>query len=151
MKEEVIVCSLSIKQLGQKVYFQIPLPCDTKRIIGLEFGIMPDEGSTSLPCTEINPFFQIVENEPIGRLVLQVPSCERLFYQADLIKDNNIHYGENINHLCLPKLWTHGRKREEVSVSVFSADFVEGFFVNKKYDDDEYDLHLYLWLEKCAV
>jgi hypothetical protein len=162
MQQEVVPYTVAISQLGQKAYFQIRLPHDTKRIIGLEYGIMPDEGAVSIPpAPTINPYLQIQANELYGRLVLQVPGVAGIFYQGDIIKDRNIQFGENIAFAFLPAvanihfpswhpaLWTHGRKREEFMLQVDNADFVEGLFWNTKTEADPYNLHIYLWTEKC--
>lgn len=152
MREEAIVTRLYIKSVGQKVYFQIALPRDTKNIIGLEYGLMPDTGGPAPPPPPgIDPFFQILPSEHIGKLVLRTSGCGGgIIYQGDITKDSNIHFGDTISPVVWPPLnWTHGRKREEIEISVADNNWVEGFFSNEK-EDDHYYLHLYLWIEKCA-
>jgi len=130
-------------------YFQIRMPHDTCRIIGLEYGMLPDEGTTQLPPTNIDPHFQMQTNEQFGRLTLQVPGCVGIFYQGELIKDKNIHMGEAVGFVnWQPGLWTHSRKRTEIELNVPGAPFVEGLFCNMHEDDDPYWVHIYLWIER---
>lgn len=149
MKEEVIVHRLYFSNNGERKYFQIPFPRDCKRVIGFEYGVMPDEGGPAPPIG-IDPVFEIHPNERIGQLSLQIQGCGSHFHQFDLVKDTNIHSGDTISpKLWEPLNWTHGRKRLETELNVQDADWVEGCFMNEKQDGDHFYLHLYLWIEKC--
>lgn len=148
-QQEVIAYTIPITQPGQTAYFQIRMPHNLKRIIGLEWGMLPDEGEIAIPPSTIDPHFQFEPNELFGRLVLQAASCGGIFYQDDLVKDKNITLSENIGFRhWLPALWTHSRKKTEWELSLPHTDFVEGFFWNKKADPEPYLVHIYLWIEK---
>jgi|SRR6186713_3327804 len=152
MQQEVVAYTIPVTRQGQMEYFQIRMPHNTARIIGLEFGMLPDEGQISLPVTTIDPHFQMRANEQFGRLTLQVPSCGGIFYQGELTKDKNIHLGEAVGFInWQPGLWTHGRKRSEVELSLPGATFVEGLYCNMNEEDDQYFVHIYLWIEKIAA
>ena len=61
---------------------------------------------------------------------LQVAGCENSFFQGNLVEDRNIKYGEGIAALLWsPQLFTHGRKREEIELSVNSdTTILEGVY-----------------------
>lgn len=159
MKEEVIIKSLHIEKIGEKQFFQISLPHDTKRIIGIEYGTTAKDG-VPLP----SPFFAIGgDQDPslwleaskiIGRLVLRTAGCTGIFYQDDLVEDKNIHFGENIAPvLWTPFQWTHGRKRHETKISVGENRLIHGFYQDSwgigEFETLSYNLNIYLWIEKC--
>jgi hypothetical protein len=152
MQQQVVAYTIPVTREGQMEYFQIRMPHDTARIIGLEYGMLPDEGQISIPPgNTIDPHFEMRTNEQFGRLTLQVPGCGGIFYQGELTKDKNIHLGEAVGFRnWQPGLWTHGRKRTEVELSLPGADFVEGLFCNMHEDDDLWYVHIYLWIERTA-
>ncbi len=152
MQQEAIALTIPVTRLGQMEYFQIRLPHNLQRIIGVEFGMLPDQGQVTLPVSPIDPHFQLRSNEGFGRLTLQIPNCGGIFYQGELYKDKNIHFGENIGFRYWgPGIWTHCRKRHEMEVHVGKADFVEGLYCNTHADSDPYFVHVYLWIEKARV
>ncbi|GGA89969.1 hypothetical protein [Puia dinghuensis] len=151
-QQEVIAYTIPVTRQGQKAYFQIRMPHNLRRIIGVEWGMLPDQGERGLPPSPIDPHFQFQPNELFGKLVLQAPGCGGIFYQDDLVKDKNIHLDENIGFRnWTPALWTHNRKKAEWELSLPHTDFVEGYFWNQRTDDDAYFVHIYLWIEKTAA
>jgi len=155
IREEVIAQSLSITRIGQRKYFQVSLPRDTKRIIGLEYGAIKKQGEPASfmppPVTLADPVFWIYADKIIGKLMLR---AGRMFYQADLIEYRNIHLGETIIFPGWePKPWTHGGRMEEIELSVLTdTALIEGFFQDSwgqgEFETLSYQLHLYLWIEK---
>ena len=162
MKEEVIVKSLRINRIGESQYFQITVPRDVKRIIGLEYGAIEKDGVLrpspfrTFEAGEDNISLSIFPNTMIGRLVLRTAGCEGVFYQDDLIEDSNTHFGEVIAPvLWEPKRWTHGRKRHHIEFSIEENNVIYGFFQDSwgsnEYETFSYKLNLYLWIEKCIA
>jgi len=94
-------------------------------------------------------------NKSIGRLSLQSPGSESVFFENTLLDNRNQVLNEGISSISLqPFEWTHSRKREEISFSVDNnTRFIEGFFQDSfgvdEYESLQYNLHLYLWIEKC--
>ena len=121
MREEVIIQQLSIDRIGKKIYFQIRLPRDAKRIIGLEFGTMEKDG-TKIPGAGGSPFVPFTKfsaNKVIGDITMQVPGNENIFFQHCIIEDRNITLGEQIaTDAWKPQLWVHHTKRLEMCLSV---------------------------------
>jgi len=163
MKEEVIVQSLDIKKIGEKQFFQISLPHDTKKIIGIEYGAMGKEG-VLLPSPSSAPLFafggdddsslDFFENKIVGRLMLRGSSCSGIFYQDDVVENQNPHIGENIaSVIWSPQFWTHGRKRHEIELRVCENRLIHGFYEDSwgigQYQTLSYTLNIYVWIEKC--
>src|SRR5438128_1029793 len=163
--EEVIIESLEVRIIGQRIYFQVMLPKDTKRIIGFEYGVMEKSGyaiSTPSPPGDtipgpipeddiLEPFLNIVSNKVIGSLTLKIAGEENLFFQGDLVENRNYFFGE-MNTLK-PSVWVCGVKRHETDLSVGNnTPLVEGFFHDSygvnEYTALTYKLGLYLWIEK---
>ncbi len=152
LQQEVVVLTIPVTQQGQMEYFQIKLPHNLQRIVGIEYGMLPDQGSTALPVTNIDPYFQLRANEWFGRLTMSIPTCGGIFYQWDLYKDKNIHFTEAIGFKYWePAIWTHSRKRHEVEIEVGKASFVEGLYCNTRPDSANYFVHIYLWVEKTQA
>jgi hypothetical protein len=163
MKEEVIVKSLDIKKIGERQFFQISLPHDTKKIIGIEYGVMAKEG-VLLPSPTFAPSFafggeddsslDFFKNKTVGRLVLRTASCSEIFFQEDVVENRNPHLGENITAvLWSPQFWTHSRKRHEIELCVCESRMVHGIYEDSwgfdEYQTLSYTLNIYLWIEKC--
>lgn len=158
MKEEAIAISWDINFSGQYLYFQLSLPKDTHRIIGLEYGtidkvMITDKVGFMMGVAAVPGPFEVVANAVKGRITLQVPGCENLFFQGDIAEDKNGHMGEVAAQLqWLPAPWTHSRKREEISFSVDKqSSLIEGFYkdVSTEISFSPYRLRLFLWIEKC--
>lgn len=160
-REEAIVITLRISRMGEKHYFQVPLPQDTVKIIGFEFGVLGHTGTrinnrvSPRFAMRYDPF-HVLANKVIGSVTLWSASPENIFFQQDLIEDRNDRLNEGIPSLLWsPAPYIQGRKREEVSFSVEpAASFMEGFYEDSwgtgEYITLSYVLHLYLWIEKCA-
>jgi hypothetical protein len=162
INEEAIVQILSVNRIGEIIHFQVQLPTDTKRIIGLEYGVTGQNGVPLAdpeppPVAEGQPSFRLYANKVIGKISLQNPGSENVFYQGNLIEDRNAELHEGTaSTLWQPASWTHSRKREEVSLNVEgNTSFIEGFFQDSwgtnEYESLAYKLHLYLWIEKCKA
>lgn len=165
MNEEVIVQVVRIARIGERVYFQIPLPNDARKIIGIEYGTLKKEGEpiagpmrmAEEESSSGDPYFQVIPNKAIGSLILQSPGSENIFFQGNLVENRNQALNEGISSISFqPCDWTHCRKREEISFSVDNnTRFIEGFFQDffgaEEYETLQYNLHLYLWIEKCKT
>ena len=153
MKQEAIVESFIIERKGEMRQFQILLPRDTNRIIGLEYGVSELYEDPAVPLDPNENALLFLRNKVIGSIILRTNGCEGIFYQSDLIEDSNIHFGETIAPVnALP--WSHGRKKHEVELSIKENRIVYGFFKNYLgsvgfNSSIYYRLNLYLWIEKC--
>jgi len=160
MIQEAITQKLLIERMGEKQHFQITLPRDTRRIIGLEYGTLEKDGNSvpsAIPVPAISDYFKVSPSKVIGRLSLRSSGAEGFFYQADLTEDRNANLHEvPIGVLWQPRAWTHGRKWEEISFNISThIRLIEGLFEDSygigEYNNFTYQLGLYLWIEKCSV
>lgn len=162
-KEEAIVYTLSITKSEEAKNFQIRLPDDTKRIIGLEWGVVrtfyaitgnyTDPEWWQFPNTN-DLSFQVKPTRVIGELTLQTMGTENIFFRGEVNEiDNNLFWADfskpSMNQF---KEWTHGRKREELEINVASDRIVEAYYKDRwgivNAVIARYKLHLYLWIEK---
>jgi len=160
IRQQVIVTILTISRIGQRVYFQIKLPKDATRIIGVEYSVFGMHTVNTFfkaalkPSPPVNIFFNVVSNDPIGRLTLLSPGNANIFFQADIIDYSNIHLYHEITAFTFPPTpWSHSGKSEEWGVDVDGdVAIIEGNFKDGRaadsYDGFEYNLHVYLWIEK---
>lgn len=147
IREQVVITSIRITKAGQIKHFQIKLPKNTTRIIGVELGgrwlVRTKDGTVVYPkeATE-QPVYEPVETAPakvvlevraaeewrsnlfkrsplIGELKLQ--SCEEanIFYAADIRADANIAYGDfSQSAYWRPNVFTHQTQTFEERVIV---------------------------------
>ena len=163
MKEEAIVTTLSITKPKEIKNFQINLPGDANRIIGVESGAIRtfyaetgnyvDPEWWAFPNTN-DLLFQVKPNKSIGEFTLQTLGTENIFFKGEMKdKDSNIFWADfskpDINQFTE---WTHSRRREEVEVNVKSNSIVEACYKDRWGILNElvvrYTFHLYLWIEK---
>ncbi len=159
MRHQAIVHTLRINRMGERVHFQMPLPHDTKAVIGLEFNTRKIYSETMVGPFEIgfegDTGFNRSLNKVIGKLSLQNSGCENLFYQGDLMEDRNAGLHEGIPAiLYTPQHWIQSGKREEINFQV-GRGTIEGCFQDSygidEYTQLQYELVLYLWIEKCGT
>ncbi len=155
ISEEVIVQTLAINHIGEKVHFQIMLPEDTTKIIGLEYDAIREYMVPDTLTITTGDLWSLYPNQAIGRLALSVPGRENKFFEGHLVEDRNVWFGEIEKGIFQKKHWTHGRKREELMLQMSgTSTLLEGFFSDSwglgELDELRYKLHLYLWIEKCV-
>lgn len=159
IRQEVIVHKLFIDRFRQVVAFQVRLPKDTSRIIGLEYNARKiyyePEGSIlrEAPAPEGDNSFLLMPNKTIGQLSLGNFNCAGLFYQGDLIENRNAEHLERIASLqYTASPWIQSTKSEEICFCV-TGNTIEALFKDtygvEEYEYLEYELSLYFWIEKC--
>ena len=121
--EKVIVAPLRIIAAGQICHFQVRIPRDAKRIIGIETGLLysPPQGGAQ------PSIFQFTADTFLGDLRLQ--SCEdtNIFFAEDIYgRDNNLGFGDFAAALSplprLPEIYSY--KREEFMVNTYGTTTV---------------------------
>lgn len=159
IKEQAVVHRILITRLGEKVFFQVRLPRDAHRVIGLEYDACKSEGNGYVSRLafgwEGDTSFKRRKNKLIGRLTLRNSGCEGVFYQGDLIEDRNEWQYEGIAALgYTPRVWMLSTKRLETSFNV-NGGLIEGYYEDHygfgEYTELMYELRLYFWIEKCIV
>jgi|SRR6185437_2810848 len=167
-KEKVILTKLPITKVGQVVNFQVKIPRDASRIIGIELS-----GCYSNPPVEQQPAaakfalatearisksFNILQFTPspfVGDVRLQ--SCEdtNVFYSGDVyLADNNLGFGDfSATGLFPAKTETHGYKRYECVVNTNGeTTILKGVYRDRQTANSKpqyaYTVNVYVWYEK---
>lgn len=140
LKEKGIITKLPITQAGQIVHFQVKIPRDALRVIGMEvsarysnmqvgqpigivgigFNIPSQHSYARLARRSVGETFQFTQDLFLGDLRLQ--SCEdtNVFFAENVyFADENLGYGDfsAINPRFQPVSETHGYKRYECVVN----------------------------------
>lgn len=176
MKEQVIIQPISITRRGQQNFFQVKLPRDTHRIIGIESGlIVLDCPPYAFSPLQGNPGL-ILRNNLMGVMQLKANGRPDIFYAKEIFeRDLNIGAGElrlflydppNERRLSLRRIFvppdgnsfsfspscTHGTKREEDPLNICDCTVINGHFKDSIGEVMGYDLSykvmLYIWIEK---
>jgi len=165
MKEEIILHREYITKLGEQKYFQIELPQDINKIIGIETGVFrygttnalyggnPAEYAGSDP---LDPLFEIVFNDPIGSLSLQAQDHPGIIYQGVARQEDwNWKWADFTQALYngIFDQYSHDRKRhEDIILTDFCTTKITGHYKDSwgsHYSNHvEYDLLIYLWIER---
>lgn len=175
MREEVIIQSIGITKKNEQQFFQVKLPRDTNKIIGIETGIYIQAAPLySFVPSEDNSGF-IRRNNMMGVLQLQTNGKPDIFYSKEIFeRDLNIGEAEikiipdqpkkeekvaflreeppDGNSFDFFTCWTHGSKREEDSLNICGCTLINGQFkdaVGEYFGTDiSYKVILYIWIER---
>lgn len=151
LAEKVILQQLFISQMGQIKTFQLRMPSDAKRIIGVEATISGFDTDDGIDGE--NAFRFIIRPVAVaGELRLQNLGSANLFYSSEVkLSDRNLAFGDCSKPLLwIRKAWTHDYRREEDPVLIQeSSPVVQGSYRDKLSEaghiDYEYTLTIYLW------
>jgi hypothetical protein len=165
IREEIILHREYIEKLGQQKHFQVKLPIDVKRIIGIETGVFRYASSNSIfggnPAEDpqsdpLDPLFKISFNDPIGKLTLQTQDFPGIIYQADVRQtEKNFKWADFTQTLYdgLFDQYSHDKNRFENTIAVdLCKQVIEGHYRDSWGEHQsyhiEYELLIYLWIEK---
>lgn len=175
MKEEVIIQSIGITKKKEQSFFQVKLPRDTNKIIGIETGlyILAAPLYSFVPPEDNSGFIR--RNNLMGVLQLQTNGKPDIFYSKEIFeRDLNIGEAEikiipgqpkQEEKVALLKVeppdgnsfdfftcWTHGSKREEDPLNICGCTLINGQFkdaVGEYFGTDiSYKIILYIWIER---
>ncbi len=170
MKEEVIIQTISISKRGQQNFFQVKLPRDTHKIIGVETGLyVLNVPGYFIPAQELSMLIR--RNYMMGVVQLQANGKPDVFYSKEIFeRDINIGAGEvkvfpppvvimerkadapDGNNFDYFTLWTHGTKREEDPLNICGCTVINGQYkdaIGEYFQTDvNYKIMLYIWIER---
>lgn len=94
MKEQVIIQAISISKRGQQNFFQVKLPRDAHKIVGIETGLnVLNVSGYFIPAQELSKLVR--RNNLMGVVQLRVSEKPDIFYSKEIFeKDINIGAGE---------------------------------------------------------
>lgn len=171
IREQVVITGIRVTKAGQVKHFQVKLPKNTTRIIGVELGgrwLTETKGDAPIPAEVIKEKTRVevlaVEGTPsslffkrnllIGEIKLQ--SCEEanIFYAADVLVDNNIGLGDySQKKLWRPSVFTHQTQALEERVIVDGdSTIIQGVYKDRYTEQTKlspnYLINLYVWTER---
>ena len=175
MKEEVIIQSIGITKKNEQQFFQVKLPRDTNKIIGIETGlyILAAPLYSFVPSEDNSGFIR--RNNMMGVLQLQTNGKPDIFYSKEIFeRDLNIGEAEikiipdqpkqeekvaflreeppDGNSFDFFTCWTHGSKREEDPLNICGCTLINGQFkdaIGEYFGRDiSYKVILYIWIER---
>lgn len=136
--ERLIVKRFQITSANQQLLFQIRLPRDSKRIVGV---------LTTITATKA------FRSRDIGSLWLATPSMGEVFY-TEILSAKQSDYGISIlpsidqSGYDTGSLWVSGSKIEFSSMNrPVTETIVEGFYSDERTVDGSYTLLIYLKIE----
>lgn len=161
MKERVIIQVLQISRKGELQHFQVRIPRDAARIIGVETGVRV-LSQTELGWVRLlygkykwdDNAFAFYKTMLMGDVRLQ--SCEQsnLFYAGEVYeREINLGAGDFTSRQWPVKEWTHGLKREEVMAEA-SGDttILQGTYRDRIGEHlnmhVKYEVKIYVWYER---
>lgn len=169
MIEQVIIQTISISKRGQQTFFQVKLPRDTHKIIGIEAGLyMLNVPGYFIPVQELSKLVR--RNHLMGVVQLRANTKIDVFYSKDVFeRDINIGADEmkiipsqvvmerkgeqpDGNSFDYFTHWTHGSKREEDPLNVCGCTVINGQYkdaIGEYFQTDvNYKVMLYIWIER---
>ncbi len=176
IREQVLTQTIPVTKRQQQVFFQLKLPRDTHKIIGMETGLFVIQAPPEFFVPSSDAGGVIRRNLLMGTLQLQANGSTDVFYSKDIFeRDINTGLGElkrfvtqvqdapplqflliNVppdgNGFEFYNSWSHGRKREEDPLSICNCLVIYGWFKDAAYatinTDIIYQVTLYVWIER---
>jgi hypothetical protein len=164
--ETLTAYSIRITKKGEWKYFQVRLPKDATKIIGIETGfIIKDELPKDVPEGN-SERFGIQRNRLMGELKLQSLDTANIFFAKDIVEEDRNMNNDRIKITALtnerkivtapPPIiwepsfpWTHGYKLEEDGLLMLHNPVIAGIYkdvIGKHYGYDiNYKVMLYIW------
>lgn len=172
IREQVVITPINITKAGQVKHFQVKLPKNAKRIIGIELGgrllannkiAIPSDSSGYEAVLEVKAsavieaserrtgFFK--RNKLIGEVKLQ--SCEEanIFYAGDLQSDENIAMGDfSQSRFWMSSVFSHQAQSFEERVIVDGeSTMIQGIYRDRLGEQSKisynYLVNVYVWIE----
>lgn len=167
MIQDVCIHKLLISKRGERHYFQIKIPRNATRLIGMEMGMFK---TTASPYLERVPLeykpLRVKRNTPYGELRLQSLTAPNFFYSRELLQEDenlvmdDIMVGRSellfldplqplllsgrgfspLGTVYLPsRQYTHGRKMEVDEVDVCPDSLIYGCYTDLIGELESYD------------
>lgn len=163
IREQVIITSVSLSLEGQVKHFQVKLPKNAKRIIGVELGwrlsqlsevVIKDNPRESVRRDRESHSSQITFNRNIQIAEVKLQSCEEanVFYTGDVQIEQNNSFGDFSQSFWNPTEFIHQMQRFEDVVTVDGeTTMLQGIckdILNATYKSRFiYLVNVYVWIE----
>jgi hypothetical protein len=149
--EKSFVSEYQIKRPKEVKYFQVSLPDDATKIVGVECAVNLKE-NFNLVHPQSTGQFEFARNQKVG--VLKLQSCDKsnIFFSTNVNLDTNGYEMNDFTEGFEPNCYTHQAKMHEVAINVpIKAPVVYGVFkdnlIAETNEPWEYTLKLFIWYE----
>jgi hypothetical protein len=156
MIQDLLIHTLHIRKKGQRDYFQVSIPRNAHRLIGIETGLF-NKSATSIKETS-SPNYRMPFRRSVlyGELRMQSPEVTNFFYASELVQDDaNIGIEDFDNRddrigTFLPSTQaSHGGRKEIDELDVCPTNIICGFYKDiigeRDNENYEYTVLVYLW------
>ena len=151
MTRENLICKrLFIDAADQICHFQIKVPREVNRIIGIETGLALNSGDLSSVFVGRPLPFVYLRRIILGELRLKTLDSANIFYTHEISLDPNIRHGDFDNPRFRSKVFTHQIQRHEDQITLDGGvTLIQGFYKNTVLSaiPYAYTVQLYVWLE----
>lgn len=160
-KEKVVVVRFPILRKGEQKMFQVQLPEDAERIIGIESGVnlvsTPTPSEMDVPEEDFWVVFhhkKFKRDTCFGEFRLQSMGNADIFYAGHIHQDLNNRIGDyTMNYNESLPFYQHQYKALEEEVSVDKNNrVINGVYRDKigmqRNEDLLYYIHIYVWYER---
>jgi len=162
MIQDVIVQKLYISKQGERHYFQINVPRQAEKIVGVELGaflqteiFLPDRSLS------VNNWLSIKRNKLLGDVQLQMPNQLNFFFTGELIQeDSNVGVTDFVKIRRRPpqrvywesRQFTHGGRKELDEIITSNERVIYGCFKDEigktEQMNIDYTVLLYVWFQQ---
>jgi hypothetical protein len=152
IKERVIVRQIPITKSGQITMFDIKVPREVTKIIGIETGLRWISGAIPADVLFTSPIDTLRFHRTItlGDLTLKSLDNAHLFYSEELKLHRHYSFGDFTAVHFTPKPYTHQSLLTEDTISIDGAiTIAQGMYKDtfQSADPFAYTVIVYVWLE----
>ena len=151
-KEVVIIKRILIDKPNQLSVFDIKIPRQAKKIIGIEMGLrwLTGTAPTEPLFNSSDGFFKINRNTTVGELKLQSYDSAKVFYTNELIIFQNFTHSDFTSSGFKPSAFTHQTQSTLDPIQITeNPAIVQGIYkdILKPLTAFSYSVNIYVWLE----
>ncbi len=152
IKERVMVKQIPITKAGQIAIFDIKVPREVNKIIGIETGLRWISGSIpkEVTLTSVIDTLRFNRNITLGDLTFKSFDNAHLFYSEEIKLHRSYSYGDFTAPNFLPKPYTHQTLLQEDTISLDGAITLAQGMYKDTYQSEApfaYTVIVYVWLE----
>lgn len=150
-REGVIITTFLIEKQKQVKLFQVKIPREAEKIIGVEMSFLWLEGVPPLvPSSTIWQLPMTVNrNILLGELKLQSYEKANVFYAGELAVNQNLDFADFTSQSFIPKIYSHQYQLNEDPVMVSgSTTILQGVYRDKL---SEYQATRYRYIVKVYI
>ena len=159
MIQDVKIQRIHIRKKGERHYFQMNLPRQAERIVGIELGAFFKTAIKKRRYQKFDYLLGVKRNRVCGEMQLQTTGRSNFFFTGQLIQEDindRFTVMSPYEAKVLPMLWnstsfSSGRRKELDQVLIENEKIIYGCYKDglgiEQEKDFEYTVMLYVWFE----